>query len=74
MEIVYEPAPRPITPSPKEQKKVKEEVVEEVPSAMQAVEERPWVCNKDFTVDPDDEIIMETCFFKFKPGIEKDFV
>jgi len=35
---------------------------------------REWVEEEDFNVDPDDEIIMETTFFKFKPGIQKDFV
>ena len=32
-------------------------------------EKRPYVCDDDFLVDPDDEIIMETNFFKFKPGL-----
>jgi len=32
------------------------------------------LCQKDFEVDPEDEVVMEADLLKFKPGIEKNFI
>jgi hypothetical protein len=52
----------------KEVEKIEEPVMIVTPKA------RPYLCQKDFEVDPEDEVVMEAELLKFKPGFEKNFI